>query len=179
MNEFVGILECVITENQLDEMNWKQAAAAGLIAASAVAHSVDVDAKSAPKPIAQSTQQVVNPTADQDKLVGLKPELVNKIKILQDLAKKENMDFKIISGYRSPEEQAKLYAKGRTVPGAKVTKVKHSKHNVGEAFDIAIVKGNGVSWKAQDYQRIGELGKSIGLVWGGDWRMRDYGHFEI
>jgi peptidoglycan L-alanyl-D-glutamate endopeptidase CwlK len=180
MDEFTSILEHVIVENQLDEMNWKQAAAAGLIAASAITHPVDVSAKPAPQPIATaSVKQEVKPVVVQDKLAGLKPELVEKIQMLQELAKKENIDFKITCGYRSPEEQTKLYAQGRTTPGKIVTKTKNSRHFKGTAFDVVVLKGDKATWKGADYQRLGALAKSIGLVWGGDWRMRDYCHFEL
>jgi peptidoglycan L-alanyl-D-glutamate endopeptidase CwlK len=51
------------------------------------------------------------------------------------------VDFTIISGFRSDEEQANLYARGRTVPGDIVTWVPpgESRHNAdpSEAFDFA------------------------------------------
>ncbi|MDY0282328.1 MAG: M15 family metallopeptidase [Salinivirgaceae bacterium] len=30
-----------------------------------------------------------------------------------------------------------------------------------------------------DYRQAGEIGKSVGLTWGGDWKKPDYPHFEL
>jgi hypothetical protein len=109
----------------------------------------------------------------------LSAELIKKIDKLEELASKEGIIFRITCGYRSPEEQARLYAQGRTTKGKIVTKVKHSKHNDGLAFDVVIIKNNQVSWNGEDYFRIGEIGQALGLTWGGAWRMRDYCHFEL
>ena len=111
--------------------------------------------------------------------IGLDSKLVAKIEQLKALADKENIKFRITCGYRSPAEQARLYAQGRTAKGKIVTYVKHSKHNDGLAIDIVIIKNDTVSWVGEDYFRIGEIGQALGLTWGGAWRMRDYCHFEL
>lgn len=107
------------------------------------------------------------------------PELQIKFHELKQLAEKENIEFILICGLRTQEEQNNLYKKGRTIPGKKVTWTLNSKHTQGKAFDIAILKDNGISWKGEDYFRIGELGESIGLIWGGGWKERDYVHFQL
>jgi peptidoglycan L-alanyl-D-glutamate endopeptidase CwlK len=93
--------------------------------------------------------------------------------------------------YRSPEEQDELYAQGRTKPGRKVTNAKagQSEHNTqlngtpaARAFDIAIKDSTGkLNWDAhhRHWKRAGEIGKALGLVWGGDWKIRDLPHFEL
>jgi peptidoglycan L-alanyl-D-glutamate endopeptidase CwlK len=84
--------------------------------------------------------------------------------------------------------QDKLYAKGRTEEpiGRRhiVTNAKggQSFHNFGLAFDIVILGDGGkANWDTNDpaWKRAGEIGKSVGLEWGGDWtRLKDLPHFQ-
>lgn len=77
------------------------------------------------------------------------------------------------------EHQANL-AKG-------VSWVKRSKHIDGDAIDIcpfAQYDAHGASkllWDAGDpvWTKIGEIGESLGLRWGGRWTVKDMGHFEF
>ena len=58
--------------------------------------------------------------------------------------------------YRSNEEQAKLYAKGRTEAGKIVTQIKSGgKHNQSpaEAFDIAFKKPDGIAYRDWETDR--------------------------
>ena len=66
-------------------------------------------------------------------------ELINEL--LNRCAAKGHY-FIATSGYRSPEEQAVLYAKGRTTPGPKVTNAKpfSSDHQFGLALDFVYDK---------------------------------------
>jgi len=89
---------------------------------------------------------------------------------------------KIISGTRSYDEQDDLYAKGRTVAGAKVTNARggYSNHNFGIAWDIGIFKGEKYLPETYLYGTCGEVGKSLGLEWGGDWKsIQDEPHFQL
>lgn len=88
--------------------------------------------------------------------------------------------------YRTPEEQAKLYAMGRTMPGKIVTNVdgttKKSNHNYkpSRAIDVAVLVAGKVSWDVKNYLPLGALAKAHGLVWGGDWKtFKDYPHLEL
>jgi len=85
--------------------------------------------------------------------------------------------------FRSNEEQAKLYAQGRTTPGAKVTNAKpgQSKHNVfpSNAFDIAFIIAGKLDWNPDLFKKFSDIVKPMGVKWGGDWRMKDLPHFEI
>lgn len=96
------------------------------------------------------------------------------------------------SGYRSHEEQAKLYAKGRTAPGPKVTNARagSSMHNYGLAFDICLeLDGKIISWdvdkdfdqdRQSDWMEVVEVFKALGFKWGGDWKtFKDMPHFEV
>ena len=85
--------------------------------------------------------------------------------------------------YRSIEQQNALYAKGRTTAGSIVTKVKggYSFHNHGLAFDLVPLVNGNPSWNVSRdvWERLGNIGKSLGLERGGDWKsFRDYPHYQ-
>lgn len=81
---------------------------------------------------------------------------------------------------RTPEEQAALYAQGRTKPGRIVTWTLKSKHIEGKAFDIAILDGKGKpTWDTKLYLKPGAIGEEVGLEWGGSWQKKDYPHFQL
>lgn len=94
-------------------------------------------------------------------------------------AKEAGISFILTCGYRTQEEQDELYVKGRTTSGKKVTWTRRSKHTKRIAFDIAVFKYGRISWEPRDYLELGEIAKSLGLTWGGDWKVRDYCHFEL
>lgn len=96
--------------------------------------------------------------------------------------------------WRSFEQQAALYAQGRTAPGNIVTRAKpgQTPHTFLDqdgkpcslAFDIVPqVKGqlvwgtSGVDGALWDY--VGAIGKGVGLEWGGDWTFKDRPHFQL
>jgi peptidoglycan L-alanyl-D-glutamate endopeptidase CwlK len=105
---------------------------------------------------------------------------------------------------RTNEEQNELFAQGRTKLFDKngkrlgiVTKAKggQSIHNYHLAFDIVLLldkNGDGVfesaSWDTildfdkdgiSDWMEVTNYFKSIGFVWGGDWKFKDAPHFEM
>lgn len=88
---------------------------------------------------------------------------------------------------RSAEEQFKLFQQGRTTPGAIVTNCdgykKISPHQRWRAADLVIVGEDGkLIWDASArYALLGEMWKSLGGKWGGDFKTppRDLGHFEL
>jgi|ERR671923_1139336 peptidoglycan L-alanyl-D-glutamate endopeptidase CwlK len=114
-------------------------------------------------------------------LADLHPTVAEKARALIELCKREGVDLLITSTYRSFEEQAKLYAMGRTAPGNVVTNAKpgSSWHNYGLAFDVVpLVNGKAV-WDTNMWPLIGMLGESLGLTWGGRWKkFKDLPHFE-
>ena len=93
------------------------------------------------------------------------------------------------------EEQQRLYAQGRTTQGKKVTNCdgisKKSRHQLakdgyGHAVDCAFVVIGPVgktviSWdESHPWKLYGEMGKALGLVWGGDWKsLIDRPHLEL
>lgn len=117
------------------------------------------------------------------KLRGVHPAVAAKARQLVTNAYKKGISVIITQGLRTIEEQNELYAQGRTKPGKIVTNAKggYSYHNFGLAFDFAILKDDGsVSWNVDDkWKRVGAIGKSLGLEWGGDWKdFKDYPHFQ-
>ena len=96
--------------------------------------------------------------------------------------------FMFTCTYRSQEEQDALFDQGRSKPGKVVTWTRASKHTSGRAFDIAILKQGKPIWDIKadvnqddipDYQQAGEIGESVGLVWGGRFKPPDYCHFQL
>jgi RHS repeat-associated protein len=101
------------------------------------------------------------------------------------LLRQAGLHFIITFGYRSIDEQNKLYAIGRTTQLSRghVTDLKggDSWHNYGLAYDIVRVDENGhEDWKdGPDYTKAGRLGEGIGLLWGGNWAdPHDIYHFQ-
>lgn len=87
----------------------------------------------------------------------------------------------VIDTLRTPEEHAANLAKG-------VSWTTHSKHLDGDAIDIcpyATWDAHGpdkLNWDGGDpvWQKLGAIGESIGLRWGGRWKSTpDFGHFEF
>jgi peptidoglycan LD-endopeptidase CwlK len=115
-------------------------------------------------------------------LADLHPAVAEKAKKLIALCKAEGIDLLVTSTYRSMDEQADLYAQGRTKPGKKVTNAKPgaSLHNHALAFDVVpLVSGKPV-WNNTLWPRIGSLGESLGLTWGGRFQtFKDFPHFQF
>lgn len=116
------------------------------------------------------------------------------------------LDVLITCTFRSAQEQAELYAIGRTKPGRIVTNARpgQSSHNfrvdgrpASLAFDVVPkrdgtvlvwgTKGNGIDDDPTDdhtddlelWQRVAAVAKGCGLAWAGEWtRFREFPHFE-
>lgn len=112
----------------------------------------------------------------------LHPLVRGKAKELIIRAEKElGIKLRVVSALRTWTEQNKLYAKGRTVPGKKVTNAKggSSYHNFGLAIDVVEIKNGKALWRNPNWNKIAELGKEIGFEWGGDWKsFKDKPHFQ-
>lgn len=111
------------------------------------------------------------------------PALAEKIHKLSDMLADE-FKFRVTQGLRSWDEQAKLYAQGRTSPGNVVTKAPpgHSWHNFGLAVDVVPLTDLGVDWNIEhpQWQRLIAAGTSLGLVSGSQFRtFPDYPHFQL
>lgn len=113
----------------------------------------------------------------------LHPLIIGKAKEFIIRAEKElGIKLRVVSALRTWAEQTILYAKGRTMPGKKVTNAKagQSYHNFGLALDVVEIKNGKALWNNPNWSKIAELGKSIGFEWGGDWKsFKDKPHFQL
>lgn len=113
--------------------------------------------------------------------------------IAQTVAARHGCDAQVISGNRTYAEQDRLYAQGRTRPGAVVTNARggYSNHNFGVAVDYGIFRdgkyldgGTGEEKRLAErvHREIAKAAKDAGVPteWGGDWRsFKDYPHHEV
>lgn len=112
---------------------------------------------------------------------ALYPQVQQKRDLLITLMEAVGNPVKVTDEFRSVAEQDDLYAQGRTRPGAIVTNAKggDSFHNWRCAFDVAFVKGNGISYDGP-WEMLGKVGEAIGLEWGGRWTgFTDKPHFQF
>ena len=95
-------------------------------------------------------------------------------------ANRQGLNVMFWDGWRDPSETLKNIAAGTS----KVTDAYSSKHSWGVAFDIVFKNPLGLpSWPpASDprWQKLGAIGKRLGLRWGGDFSgFFDGPHFEL
>lgn len=96
--------------------------------------------------------------------------------------KKQGLNIIVTETYRSKERQDYLYEQGRTRPGNVVTNARgkdmESMHQWRLAFDICHNKV-GDEYNEAIINKVGKIGRSIGLEWGGDWTsFVDKPHFQ-
>lgn len=111
----------------------------------------------------------------------LHPRIRGQARQLLINAERKGIKLRVVSGLRTYEEQAALYAQGRTAPGPVVTNARpgYSWHNFGLAFDVVPVDNGRENWGTTKWPEIGALGKALGLEWGGDWSgFVDRPHFQ-
>lgn len=123
---------------------------------------------------------------DSRSLDELLPPVADRARQLIDLCQQNGIDILVTSTYRDLECQERLYAQGRLKPGKIVTYAKpgDSWHNWRRAFDVVPLQHGKPVWgiRGEDkklWLKVGELGVSLGLEWGGNWeRHPDYPHFQ-
>lgn len=97
-------------------------------------------------------------------------------------AKAKGIDLLVTSTYRDSESQDALYAQGRSTPGNIVTRAKagQSWHNHRCALDVVPLVNGKAIWDDQAmWKQVGEIGKSCGLEWAGDWKtFKEFPHFQ-
>ena len=105
--------------------------------------------------------------------------LLMAFKIMKE---KYGYDMALLEGYRSPERQNTLAAMGSSVTNAAAFQ---SWHQYGLAADCAFLRDGKLviserdPWAMRGYQLYGEVAESLGLTWGGRWKMMDFGHTEL
>lgn len=98
------------------------------------------------------------------------------------MRERHGYEMVLVEGYRSPERQARLFEQGAHVTKAGANM---SYHQYGLAADSAFFRDGKVviserdPWAMRGYQLYGEIAAQVGLVWGGNWKMQDYGHVEL
>lgn len=120
------------------------------------------------------------------KLEDLLPQVEAKAREFLTQCREQGIEVLIYCTYRSYEEQAAEYAKGRTAGGRVVTNAPagHSYHNHRRAFDCVPMRGSKPVWgiKGDDlvlWQKIANIAKSLGFEWGGDFKkFKDFPHFQ-
>ena len=100
-----------------------------------------------------------------DKLEGVHPDMVKCVKSAIEYTK---VDFGVICGMRTEEEQKELVAKG-------ASKTMRSKHLTGHAVDLIAYVGSRASWELNLYDDIADAmaqaSKTHGvpIKWGAAW----------
>lgn len=98
------------------------------------------------------------------------------------MKEKHGYEMVLLEGYRSPERQQKLAAMGPSVTNAAAFQ---SWHQYGLAADSAFIRHGRIviserdPWAMRGYELYGEVAESVGLTWGGRWKMMDLGHTEL
>lgn len=108
----------------------------------------------------------------------LTPAMKKRVELFMLKVKEAGIAVLITETYRTPERQKILYAQGRTAPGKIVTNTLNSNHVKGEAIDVAFLLGDKAVYSG-DWAKLATIGKSVGLLWGGDWKSPDRPHFEF
>lgn len=109
-------------------------------------------------------------------------DFVQRLLLAFRIMKQEHgYDMALLEGWRSPERQTLLAARGANVTMAGAWQ---SYHQYGLAADCAFYRDGKLvisekdAWAMRGYQRYGEVAERLGLTWGGRWQMMDLGHVE-
>ena len=112
---------------------------------------------------------------------GLDPGFAAKLALFERKLAANGIKVMLTSGYRSCQEQDRLYAIGRTKPGKKVTNARggYSWHNFGLAADYAFIINGKVTWNGP-WDVFGRVARNCGLEWGGSWtKFKDRPHVQM
>lgn len=131
---------------------------------------------------------------DEARLTGVHPILQQAVLYILAAADALEHPMFVVEGVRTAERQHTLWQQGRSQPGPVVTgnidgyEVKGT-HQIqedgqGHAVDLAFVDDprtpKDETWdQTMPWRVAGVVGEWLGLVWGGRWKLGDYGHFEL
>lgn len=111
------------------------------------------------------------------------PEYTQRLLLVFKIMKEQHgYDMAILEGYRSPERQNVLASMGSNVTNAAAFQ---SWHQYGLAADCAFLRDGKLvitekdPWAMRGYELYGQAAESVGLTWGGRWKMMDFGHTEL
>lgn len=112
----------------------------------------------------------------------LDPDFRQRLLLVFRAMERHGYRMVLLEGYRSPERQQMLAQLGPHVTNAKAFQ---SYHQFGLAADSAFYRSGRLvisekdPWAMEGYRLYGQYAESFGLVWGGRWQMRDFGHVEL
>jgi len=113
----------------------------------------------------------------------LHPDFSGRLLLAFKIMKEQHgYEMALLEGYRSPARQDELAASGGHVTNARAFQ---SWHQYGLAADCAFLRDGKLvisekdPWAMRGYQLYGQVAESLGLTWGGRWKMMDFGHIEL
>ncbi|WP_374595283.1 M15 family metallopeptidase [Aquabacterium sp.] len=98
------------------------------------------------------------------------------------MRERHGYEMALLEGYRSPERQTLLQSLGPSVTNAGAFQ---SYHQYGLAADCAFLRDGKLviserdPWAMRGYEKWGDVAESLGLTWGGRWKLMDFGHVEL
>lgn len=116
-----------------------------------------------------------------ENLKGVHPDLVKVVELAITLT---SIDFTVIDGLRTAEEQAQLFAKG----ASRTLNSKHLKQKDGyaHAVDVCVIIAGRARWDVHLYEEVAHAffqaatKLNVAIEWGGAWRnFKDYPHFQL
>lgn len=122
-----------------------------------------------------NTLQIQNTAKINELQESVRPLAQNLLRLAAD----QGIQLKIVSAYRSPSEQQALKDSGKGVTNAGALL---SYHNHRLAFDVVPTEYISLpDWNPAGplWTKVGSIGKSVGLEWGGDWQKKDLPHFQL
>lgn len=112
----------------------------------------------------------------------MEPAFVQAVlQVFRVMKEAHGYDMALLEGWRSPQRQSLLAARGPAVTQAGPWQ---SYHQWGLAADCAFLRGGRLviserdPWAMQGYTLFGQVAEQMGLTWGGRWQMADLGHIE-
>lgn len=128
--------------------------------------------------------------SDEDILAQVYPDFAIRVRrVYADMADVYHRPMRPTQGFRSFEEQEKIFAQGRLLPGPIVTYARpgDSLHNYGLAVDSCFRGKDPYLEKAppeiaqKAWYEYGKAAKAHGLTWGGDWLSKkvDRPHIQL
>lgn len=128
-----------------------------------------------------------NKLVKSNKINDLNPDMQEKANAFIGKAKEDGLDVYLSETFRNFNMQDSYFKQGRSTPGGIITNAMGGEglHSYGLAFDAyPVVNGRVLTRITKDnkkyWDRMGEIGESVGLKWGGRWKeFPDNPHFEL
>lgn len=114
--------------------------------------------------------------------LALDADFRQRLLVVFQLMAQKGYQMVLIEGYRSPERQTYLATLGPQITNAGAYQ---SYHQFGLAGDCAFYRNGRLiisekdPWAMEGYRLYGSLAESVGLTWGGRWKLMDFGHVEL